>query len=148
MFDRRVEILRPQQFQRQSIRRAGNPDASTGFKVTKPGAVIEDSIYLMRLLARRVEVAQRPEIGVLFNGDGPFGIEIVSHSGCRGKIETLKTARKGIVENGIHDDVDRMQVPTDDRSNFRSVAPLIPMLGIVTELEVCGVKELAIIRMR
>ena len=48
---------------------------------------------------------QRAEIVILFGGDGPLVIEIVSHSRSRNKFEVPKAAGVVRIHNRIEDDV-------------------------------------------
>ena len=102
----------------------------------------------MRLLTCRIELAQGSDIGILLNGHCPLGRKIVSDP-CRWReVEILEAADKGVIENGIHDDVHRMQVQSDDRPNLGCKVIQIPMFGVVTEFEIHGAKECAIVGMR
>src|SRR5579864_8220336 len=95
----------------------------------------------MGLVACRVELTQRPVVGVLLSRHGPLLREIVSDSRGRREVEALKAAKIGGVQNRINDDVDGMQVQSDDRSNLRGEAPGIPLSGIDAEFEIHAIEK-------
>jgi len=109
--------------------------------------VIEDGVELMRLLAGGIEMAQRADIVVLLGSDGPRTVEIVGDAGFGREIETLGAAAPGIIENGIDDDVPRMQMPAEDGPNLRRGAIGIPIFRVVTEFEICAEEKFAVVGM-
>src|SRR5215475_11302531 len=118
MLGARVDITHQHQFERQFVRRTRQTKPYSGFDVPELSAVIEDSIKQVGLLACRVELAQRTQVGVLLQRDGALFGEIVSYS-CRWReIEALKATMVGFVENWVYDNICRLQVPTDDRPNL------------------------------
>ena len=83
------------------VRRAGEPEADTGFDVERVARVIDHGKHLMRLIASRQEMANRSEIRIMFRGHGPSLGDIVSDASRRREIQILKPVIRG-VENRIH----------------------------------------------
>src|SRR5438128_9281574 len=69
---------------------------------------------------------QWPEIRILLRSDCPLGRKVVCHSCCWSEVEVLQT---GIItiENRIDDDVQRMQVQSEDRPDFGREARRVPI---------------------
>src|SRR5256714_11761517 len=109
--------------------------------------MIDDPVELMGLLISGVELMQWPEVVVLFDGQSPRTGDIAGDSRRWREVQVFLAVVRG-VENRIDDDVHRMQVPTDDRSNLRGEARRVPMLGVVAEFEIHAVEESPIIGMR
>src|SRR5271168_725463 len=63
------------------------------------------------------------------------------------EIEVAEAADKRVIENGIHDNVHRVEVPTDDRPNFRREMVWLPVQCVVAELKVRTIKESVVVRM-
>src|ERR1700679_670213 len=95
-----------------------------------------------------MELAQWTIVTVFLQGQSPLRREIIRNADRRGKIEALEAAGEGIIENGIHDDVDRMEMPANDRPNLRREVAWLPVQGVVTELKIRTEKETVIGRMR
>src|SRR6185312_8602033 len=99
----------------------------------------------MRLFGGRQKVFEGAGIGILLHSHGPFGREIVSDARARGEVEILEAAEIGIIENRIDDDVPWAQMQAEDRANFGGIATGIPVPGVVTEFEIYGVNEGAVV---
>src|SRR5579859_3676828 len=102
----------------------------------------------MRLFVGGQEVLEGAGVGIFLDGHGPFGRQIVSYAGARGEVEIPEAAEIRVVENGIDDDVPRMKVQAEDGPNLRREAAGIPVLGVVTEFEIHGVDEGAVVSVR
>ena len=143
-----MEVAGEHELERDFVGCGGQTEADAGFDTCKLGGVIEDSPQLMRLIVSGQEVLEGAGIGILLDGYGPFGRQIVSDARAWGEVEILEAAEIGIIENGVDDDVPGMQVQAEDGPNLRRVAAGIPMLGVVTEFEIHGVNEGAVVGMR
>ena len=135
-----IEIARQDQFQHPVIGSARKTESQPPFDRPRLAGVVEDSEELVLLLGGGIEAAQWAEIIVLLGGDRPGFAEIVGHPGSRREVESTESL-VGIIEDRIDDHLERTQMPADDGADLLCVAVLIPVSGVVTELEVDAVKE-------
>jgi hypothetical protein len=75
--------------------------------------------------------------------NGPSLVELVGDPRGRGEIELRKSFVR-VIQDRIDDDVQWAQMPTEDRADFLRVAVLIPVLGVVAELEVHPVDKVLV----
>ena len=143
-----VEVARQDQLQSYFIRRRRQSKSDTRLNVRPFGAVIENAPKLVGLLAGRVEIVQRTDVRILFDGQRPFGREIVCDARRGREVEALEAAGPRIVEDRIHDEIPRAQVHAEDRPDLRSERSRIPTLGVVAEFEVHPVYERVFRRVR
>src|ERR1700730_4186413 len=109
--------------------------------------MVDHAVQLVCLLACRIEPAEGPEIVVLLDSRCPYPGKIVGDTRRRREFDILDAA-VGRIENRVDDDVHRLEVPADDRSDFGSKAARVPPLRVVTEFEVRAVEEPPVFRMR
>src|SRR6185437_2618888 len=102
----------------------------------------------MRLFIGGQKILEGPGFGILLDGHGPFGRQIVSDARARGEVEILEAADIGIIENGVDDDVPWMQVQAEDGPNLRGVATGIPVPSVVTEFKIYSVNKDMVVGMR
>src|SRR5579863_7133375 len=53
-----------------------------------------------------------------------------------------------IVDDGVENEIEASDVSTDDRADFRGVAPFVPVRSVEAEFEIDAVKNVAIGRVR
>src|SRR5579872_7077545 len=99
----------------------------------------------MELIVEGVEVAQRPQIGILLDGESPLVVQVIGNSCRRNKFEATETAGVVGIDDWVKDDVDGMKMEPHDRPDFGTDAPRFPIVIVNTELEIHAIKELVVL---
>jgi len=82
-----------------------------------------------------IKLTQWTEVIILFGGDCPDLVDVVSHARGGSEIQLRKTLVR-VIQDRIEHDVELTQMPADDRPNFLCVAVLIPVFGIEAKLKI------------
>jgi len=101
----------------------------------------------MRLLVRRQEAMDRPEVGIPLGGDRPRLGKIVRDASRRREIEILDALIR-VVEDRIDEDVPGAKVHAEDRADFGRIALRVPMLRIEAEFEIHRIDEHTVVGVR
>src|SRR6185312_46246 len=143
-----VQIARQNELERQLVRRVREREARAGLDVEGTDGMVDDGEQLVDLRRHRRDVTERSEIIILLGGHSPHRREVVVDARRGDEVETLDAALVLGVEDRIDDDVDRFQVPADDRPRLLGKAAVVPAVRVGAELEVHAIDERAIIGVR
>src|SRR3974390_762238 len=142
-----IQIAREHQLQRHFIGPVGHTEPDASLDIQKFVVVIHDRPDFVELVTYRQELAQRPIIGILLERGGPLIIEIIGDARCRNEFEISKSTRIVRVYDRIKQNVHRMQVQSDDGSDFGGNVPGLPVRVIDAEFEIDSVDEGMVVRM-
>ncbi len=95
----------------------------------------------MQLLVERLEAVQRAEAVIFFGGKGPAVVEVVSNASGRVVLEIAGAAGIVRIEDGVVNDVPRVQMKTNDRPDFGGNRSGLPVVLIDAEFKIDGVKN-------
>ena len=141
---RLIQIARKHQLERDLIGRRSEAKADATFDVHR-GVVVERRPDLLDLLATWNQLAERAEPRVLLCGHRPLRVYVVRDTRRRIEFECGDSAVPGIVEDRVENEVPRMNVPADDRTDLGAVAVGIPSGRVVAELEIGTIEEPAFV---
>ena len=143
-----VEIARQHQLKRQFVGPGGHAKTYAGFDTQDLAGAIRGGPDLVELIVSRKKVAQRPAIGVLFDGSGPSVIHVIRDSRGRNEFEVSKTATVVRIDDRIKDNIHRMQVQSYDGPYLGGNAFGLPILVIDAKLEIDAVEKRLIVGVR
>src|SRR5579863_9177789 len=129
------------------IRRTGQAGSEADFDVESAGVDVEDREQLMRLLRRWKKMADTAKVVVFLERHLVSIGHLHGHPGGGHEFKT-RHPRVGVVDDGIENEIETADVSADDRADFGSVAPFVPMCGVEAEFEIDAIEYLAIGRVR
>src|SRR3954454_16061141 len=113
-----VQIACQNELECKAIRRIGHPGANPRFDVPAPPRAIDHGEELMHLIAARREGVHGSEVVVLLERYGPPRRKVIRDAGGRHELEILEAVVGG-VDDRVDDDIERLEVPADDRPHLR-----------------------------
>ena len=102
----------------------------------------------MKLLVVWDEIAQRAETVVLFNGDGPVAVYVVSHSSRWIILKATDPPLIVRVDNRVVNEIPWMQVQPYDRPDLGGNGAGLPIGLVDAELKIESVEEFVVMSMR
>src|ERR1700730_8309137 len=94
-----------------------------------------------------MDISERSQIRIFLDTDSPFGGKIVRNSCLRRQVEILEPIVSRI-DDWIKNQIHRMQVPSDNRPDFRGDPRRFPIPFIVAMLKIDAVEKFSVGGMR
>ena len=122
-FGFRIDVARHHELERHLVGIGGVANTDSGLNINYRSFVIDGHPAFLELIVRRIEVTQRAKIGVSFRGNRPFVIQVAGESRGGNKFQAPRTAGIFGIYDRVHDDVPRLEMQANDRTQLRRDMP-------------------------